>query len=62
MSVLIDDVKIKEKELYEKQVKQGIHNRHFKVAHFKNDDDDKKFDINHKPIINENDDGKGEVQ
>ena len=41
------NIKIKEIELYEKQVKQGIHNRHFKVAHFKSDDDHKKFDLNH---------------
>lgn len=35
---LFEQVKVKEKEVYEKQVKQGIHNRHFKVQNYQQED------------------------
>ncbi|CAD8133059.1 unnamed protein product [Paramecium octaurelia] len=50
IKTLFDQVKIKEKEVHEKQVKQGIHNRHFKVQNGQSEDD-KQFEYNHKPII-----------
>ncbi|CAD8135461.1 unnamed protein product [Paramecium pentaurelia] len=52
IKTLFDQVKIKEKEVHEKQVKQGIHNRHFKVQNYSTDDA-KQFDSNHKPILKE---------
>ncbi|CAD8044697.1 unnamed protein product [Paramecium primaurelia] len=50
IKTLFEQVKIKEREVYEKQVKQGIHNRHFKGQNGPSDDD-KQFEQNHKPII-----------
>ncbi|CAK75155.1 unnamed protein product (macronuclear) [Paramecium tetraurelia] len=50
IKTLFDQVKMKEKEVHEKQVKQGIHNRHFKVQNGQLEED-KQFENNHKPII-----------